>query len=363
LQRERLGLPGKKERSLLVILLVFSVTIGSFSVGPSFSSRSVVQVGLFYYVWYTGKLGEGHWNGSLRWTVVDEPLLGYYDSSNSTVIRQHLDWFKELGIDFLMISWWGPNSFEDNVTKAIFSMVKQCNYPIQIAIMVEAYNCSGAYDFTSIYDYISSTYVAPYGGIYMKLNGLPLVCFWNDNINMTATQANRDAIHNVTGFSARIVDQTPSYVDWYAWRPCSTDQDSIGYPNVFPKLSMDGFTCIESRYDDSHIGGTHTFDENYSDGLYDKQWRTVQEYADQGNLSIVAIYSWNEYYERSEIEPHLSPEGEHVLLPFSKTYHYIQAVPEFPPFLILALFMTATLLTVKVQRRRAQNGDLKNESD
>ena len=317
-----------------------------------------VKVGLFYYVWYTGELGKDHWNGSSGWTVVDTPLLGFYNSSDPKVIKQHLDWFKELGIDFLIISWWGPHSFEDNATKTIFSIVKQYDYPIQITIMVEAYNWSGIYDFKTIYNYINDTYVVPYPSICLKLNDLPLVCIWNDNINMTATQANRDAIHNVTGFTARIVGQS-DYVDWYAWRPCSTDQDSEGYPNIFPKLSMDGFTCIEPRYDDSHIGGSSTFDENYTDGLYDEQWRTVQEYADQGNLSIVAIYSWNEYHERSQIEPHISPDGSYVQSPFSKTYHYIQNIhdyiqitPEFPSLLVPTLLMIATLLAVVVLKRK-----------
>jgi hypothetical protein len=332
-----------------------------------------VKVGLFYYVWYQGVYGSGHWNGtppndpnSLRWKVVDEPVLGFYNSSDPKVIKQHLNWFEELGVDFLIISWWGPNSFEDNATKTIFSVVKEYNYPIQITIMVEAYNWSGIYDFKTIYDYINHTYVVPYPNIYMKLYGLPLVCFWNDNINMTATLANREAIHNVTGFTARIVGQS-YYVDWYAWRPCSTDQDSVGYPNIFPKLSMDGFTCIEPRYDDSHIGGTQTFDENYSEGMYDQQWRTVQEYANQGNLSIVAIYSWNEYHERSQIEPNIGPDGQYDLLPFYKTCHYIQiihtisTIPEFPSLLILPPFMIVTLLAMMVHRRKSHRWRLETE--
>ena len=330
---------------------------------------NATKVGLFYYVWYNGTLGQGHWNGtppddptSTKWTVVDEPVLGFYNSSDPKVIKQHLEWFKELGIDFLIISWWGPNSFEDNTTKTLFSIATQYGYPIQITIMVEAYDWSGLYDFKTIYDYINDTYVTPYGSIYMRLYDLPLVCFFNDNINMTRTEENRTAIHSVSGFSARIIGQS-NYVDWYAWRPCSTDCE--GYPNVFPKLSKDGFTCIEPRYDDRHIGGNSTFDENYAESLYDEQWRTAQEYKDQGNLSIVAIYSWNEYHERSEIEPHISPEGKLVLLPFSKTYHYTQTIletiPEFPSLLTPSLLMIATLLAIMVYRRKAHERRMKTD--
>jgi hypothetical protein len=330
---------------------------------------NATKVGFFYYVWYNGTLGQGHWNGtppddpnSTKWTVVDEPVLGFYNSSDPKVIKQHLEWFRELGIDFLFVSWWGPNSFEDNATKTLFSIAAQYGYPIQFAIMVEAYDWSGLYDFKTIYDYITDTYVTPYGNIYMRLYDLPLVCFFNDNINMTRTEENRTAIRSVSGFSARIIGQS-NYVDWYAWRPCSTDGED--YPSVFPKLSEDGFTCIEPRYDDSHIGGHSTFDEDYTEGLYDEQWRTAQEYRDQGNLSIVAIYSWNEYHERSEIEPHISPEGKLVLMPFSKTYHYTQSIletiPEFPSLLMPLILMIATLLTIMVYRREGHERRMKTE--
>jgi len=260
------------------------------------------------------------------------------------VIKQHLEWFKELGINFLIISWWGPNSYEDNSTKIIFSVVEQ-DHPIEIAIMVEAYNHSGVYNFTVIYDYIHDNYALQ--SKYMKLNEKPLVCFFND-YNMTGNKTMQDAIHNDSRFSSKIVGHN-DYVDWYAWRPCSVDRE--GYPDVLPRLSKDGFTCIEPRYDDSHIGRTYTFDENYSDGLYDRQWNKALEYREEGNLSIVAVYSWNEYHERSQIEPHIA-DGKYILSPFCKTYHYVQVIPEFSSFLILPIFMTTTLTAVIVYRRK-----------
>jgi hypothetical protein len=30
-------------------------------------------------------------------------------------------------------------------------------------------------------------------------------------------------------------------------------------------------------------------------------------------INYVIIYSWNEYHERSEIEPHIGPDGEYAL--------------------------------------------------
>jgi len=314
----------------------------------SLSRHNDVRVGFYYYVWYGEGFGGRHWNDSDVAPVVDEPILGYYNSQNTSTIRQHLNWFKELNISFLIISWWGPNSYEDNATKTIFSMVKQYNYPIEIAIMVEAYNWSGIYDFKAIFDYINDTYVVPYGSIYMKLYDLPFVCFFNDNINMTRTEANRTAIRSVPGFSARIVGHTEDYVDWWAW-------PIAGYEEApKPRLSRDGFIGILPRYDDTHLPNrTNTmYDVNYTEGLYDEQWNETLRMIEENTVNFVAIYSWNEYHERSQVEPHISPDGTYVLSPFSKTYHYIQAIPEFPSLLVPTLLVIATLLAVIVLKRK-----------
>jgi hypothetical protein len=331
---------------LVLVMICAILTCSSLPTRQVLGATSDVKVGLYYYAWYGEGLGGRHWNDSDNNVVVDKPILGFYSSQNVTIIKQHLDWFKELGISFLIISWWGPNSYEDNATATIFSVVKQYDYPLEIAVMVEAFNWSGTYDFKAIYDYINETYIAPYGSIYMKLDGLPLVCFFNDNINMTRTEANRTAIRSVTGFSARIVGHS-DYVDWYAW-------PIAGYSQApKPKLSRDGYVGILPRYDDTHLPNrtNTTYDVNYTEGLYDEQWKEVLRLENENAVNFVAIYSWNEYHERSQIEPLIGPDGKFALLPFSVTFKY---VPEFASFLVLSIFMMATLPAVILYKRKKQ---------
>jgi hypothetical protein len=307
------------KRQLLAVVLTSVFALGLFPVRPSSCSASEAKVGLFYYVWYEGGLGNGHWNSSLGWTVVDTPLLGFYNSSDPMVIRQHLKWFDELGVDFLIISWWGSGTlqgyeFADTTTRLVFDLINETNSPIKITLMVEDFNQSGTYDFGAIYDYIYDNYATQYWNEFFDLNGKPLVCWWNSD--MTNTSESRQRIGNDSRFTARIIGHH-DYVDWYAWRPCSVDDED--YPLTLPKLSKDGFTCIEPRYDDSHIGRSSTFDADYSEGVYDRQWTWALK---QGShLGIIAVYSWNEYHERSQIEPHIT-NGTLVLLPFTKTYQY-----------------------------------------
>jgi hypothetical protein len=343
-------------KTMIIAVLVALSISSAFLVKPSFDSESKIKIGLFHYVWYRGTLGKGHWNGtppddsaSLAWKVVDKPVLGFYDSQNTSLIRQHLEWFRELRIDFLIISWWGPDSYEDNSTKVIFSLIEQEHSPIEIAIMVEAYDRHGVYNFTAMYDHINDKFASRSN--YMKLNGKPLVLFFND-INMTGNKALQDAIHSDGRFNSKIVGHS-NYVDWYAWRPCSVDSET------YQKVSADGFTCVEPRYDDSYLGRNNTFDKDYSEGLYDKQWKWAIE--NNTNLSIVAIYSWNEYHERSQIEPHITNE-RYILSPFCKTYHYAAIIPEFPSFLIPLLLLVTFVFIVVMHRRKRTTDQIDDSS-
>jgi hypothetical protein len=348
------------KRRLLVTGLIIVLVGSAVAIKPCLGLKSDVKVGLFYYVWYTGKPGEDHWNGSLPWTVVDEPLLGYYNSSNSTVIKQHLEWFRELNINFLIISWWGPpglggNVFnEDSATREVFNVINETGSNVKVTLMVEGFNMSGNYDFKAIYDYISTNYLDVYPNEFFELNGKPLVCWWNDD-NMTGpngqpNNTNIQQILNDSRFEARIIGHD-DYVNWTAWRPNSLPGQNNS--NVLPVLSVDGFTCIEPRYDDTHINGTNAIDPNYSLGMYDNQWNWA---ISNSGVKIIAIYSWNEYHERSQIEPHIAPDGEYVLLPYAETYHYIQimTVSEFSTFLFLPPLLVTTLLAVTIYKRKSK---------
>ena len=294
-----------------------------------------VKVGLYYYVWYDN--GSRHWNDKLCNAAVDEPILGYYSSQNETIIKQHLDWMMDLGMDFLIVSWWGNeeilggSSYEDESCKLIFSIIKEYEYPIKAALMVEGFNeTNDIYNFLSIFDYVTNTFVTPYADVYMTIDSKPLLCWYNAD-NMTGTLENPkpeniNEIRNDSRFESRIVGRN-DYVDWWFCVPCSVNNSTI------PPLSKkDGMICIEPRYDDQFLGRAQnsTFDENLAEGLYDSQWCEAMRLAEEGKVSYVTIYSWNEYHERSQIEPHISIDGKYILSPLCKTKEYIQKIKGFP---------------------------------
>jgi hypothetical protein len=79
------------------------------------------------------------------------------------------------------------------------------------------------------------------------------------------------------------------------------------YDEGNPVISDDGeFTIvprIDSYYNEGYQGGSYLrFDPNLASGLYAEQWSYVLAHRSQ--VQLVLIYSFNEYHERSEIEPH-----------------------------------------------------------
>ena len=302
----------------IAIAVLLIVSLAGLVYHESSEQNTTIPVGVFYYAWYNGTgssicPNQGHWNSSTNsnWAVEDTPLIGFYNSCDAEVVYKQLSEMTIAGINFIIVSWWGMPPYDGgqkaSVNAAVETLYKVANasFPnIKIVIMVEGFNESGTYNFNSIKAYIYSNFYNAYPNERFFLNNStrPLLCWWNapnmTGLNQTPNWTNINAIHNDTMFEDKILGQSLNYVDWYAWRPCSVDSNETP---VFNK--NDGVVVIEPRYDGSHIGqgANAAFDLAYSQGLYDAQWNYVLSH--RNSIKCVLIYSWNEYHERSQIEP------------------------------------------------------------
>jgi hypothetical protein len=332
--------------------MIFSLF--SFSSNTRVSANNDIMVGVFYYPWYVDGYNHGHWNGSATeanpnlpstwWAVVDEPVLSWYASSNVSAIRQHLDWFRDAGIDFGIISWWGPHSYEDNCTKILFNVTKSYASWFKWVISVEGYREGyNDYNFTDIRGYINDTYAYPYDDIWLDYNNRPLLC-WMTAPQMTGTATDPkpqsiEEIMNDSIFEPRIIGQD-SYVNWTSWRPYRGCNITSPYPP-----SMNEFMCVMPRYDETRLDPQHKtpgaprnimcdphldgsdgeYVEPLDEPLYDKQWKEVLTNASAGKVKYVAIATWNDFTERSQIEPchdNTSAYGYYSTFLLDKTRYY-----------------------------------------
>lgn len=89
-------------------ILGTSTTVGSPEAptheGTATKTASDRLIGAHYYTWYGP---ANHWSNG----YTGEPTLGEYDSQDSTVIMQHVDWAATSGIDWFNTTWWGPDSY------------------------------------------------------------------------------------------------------------------------------------------------------------------------------------------------------------------------------------------------------------
>jgi hypothetical protein len=111
--------------------------------GPDPSYR----VGAFYYGWYGNPEADGRW---VHWEDTNHalyppddissdyyPLLGPYSSSDPVVLARHMAWLRQAGIGVLIQTWWGRDSFSDQVVSPILDAA--ADYGIKVAFHMEPY--------------------------------------------------------------------------------------------------------------------------------------------------------------------------------------------------------------------------------
>jgi len=300
-----------------MLVLVFLSTSCIFTLPLTKANSEIVipKIGLYYYPWYVGDWSVNHKN------CPDTPVLGQYNSSDLHVMDQHLNWFEQLGIDFIIFSWWGKGSPADANTKIMANEISRNYSNIQFFIMVEpfttgwdeAYNpLNGICNYTLIYNYIYDTYADHYNSSYFYLDGKPAIGFYDGPTrNLTI-----NGVPDDNRFTSRLIGPFPN--------------DNWEYQVPDPSLStqpvcMDNEISVCPRYD-AH--GWHE-DVNYTQELYDQQWHKAISDANQGKVNIVTIISWNEYAERTQIEPTNDTTSAFKSDPFhlfNKTKQYIETI-------------------------------------
>jgi len=334
----------KKSMAFAIVLFFLSASSTLILLSTKANSETTIppNIGVYYYPWYMGEWGLYHKN------CPDTPVLGQYNSSDLHVIDQHLDWFEQLGIDFVIFSWWGKGSPADTNAQIMVNEMARNHSNIQFFIMVEAFttgweegynSTTGIYSYTLIYNYIYDTYVNPHNSSYFCLDGKPAIGFYNgpNNRNLTI-----NGVPDDNRFTLRLIGSFPN--------------DNWEYQVPNPSLStqpvcMDGEISVCPRYD---AGGWHE-DVNYTEGLYDKQWKKAITEASQGRVKIVTIISWNEYAERTQIEPTYDTTSafkSNPLYIFNKTKTYVETIdktvgaPSLPPEFIYTITVAVVLMVI-----------------
>ncbi len=282
----------------------------------------------YIYLWYGVDRPERHWNDSPVTLVVDKPLLGYYNSSDPRALEVQLRQLEAAGFDGVIVSWWGQGSPSDRALRVLVELLETRVAGLRFAVMVEPYRGEDPDAYTeewwrNVLGYLEKNYIAPHRDKYLHLQGKPLILAYSP------IGSSFDPRQAFSGYTIRLVDGG----DWYLW-----PHNDTGLAGALT-IARDGYVALAPRIDTSHMveAGAEkeniTLDPDLSKGWYINQWLWVL--GRRGNISIVAIYSWNEYHERSQIEPHIDGKtGEENRLLYDLTRIFIAVLKQDPLLLV-----------------------------
>ncbi|GBF08765.1 hypothetical protein apy_04900 [Aeropyrum pernix] len=348
----------------IILLLMTAMATGMLA---GFTGGEAPLVCVYFYPWYSS---DGrHWGDSPLTPVVDEPLIGYYDSRDPVVVDWQLGLISDAGVDCLFVSWWGPGSFEDEASRLVFQRLGE--HGLKAAILVEPYlgGDAGLYGrgwWEDTLDYIYENFVEKYSESYLSWEGSPLVLAFNP-IGMSYRPLD-------PRFTIRIVGNDidrAGYQHWDLWpdylAPWVAEKDAV------LRVRSDGYVAITPRFDDRvfcetgvRTGcGQRLIDPDYALNAYAIQWEWVLRNLDR--VRLVAVYSWNEYHERSMIEPHrdataVNPDPYYV---YKVTMNYVakleagvggQGTTDMLAPAAAALALSSLLILILYRARRGGRG-------
>jgi glycoprotein endo-alpha-1,2-mannosidase len=321
----------------LVMVLQDSTALNAESLRESMVSRKVLA---FYYPWYGTADGPGGEGRTVHWGRIDAvnkdiqasthyPIIGAYDSHDPKLIDQHCQWAKLAGIDTLIVSWWGHNSYTDRVMNRILDGCRQhgltaCIYYETVPRPQTAE--SAANDIVKVLE--------KYGEhpAHLKVNGRPVVFIYGRTLQELGLTDWLKAIRlinekykgGITTIgdqfsygSARIFDGVHTYNPAGSLQGQKPDaarkwasETYKSWVRIADQAGKISTITVIPGYDDTKIRKPGLAVERYKTRLYRAQW----EEAIKADPHWILITSFNEWHEGSEIEPSAEYKDEYLEL-------------------------------------------------
>lgn len=256
----------------------------------------------YYYIWFDPQ----SWNRA----KIDYPQLGQYSSDDESVIRQHIAWAKDAGIDGFIVGWKSTKKLNARLEK-ILSIADTEAFKIILIYQ--------SLDFSrdpltvkrisaDLDEFIAQHIHHPSLQVFAK----PVV-IWSGTWKFSAkqidsvTRSRRDKLLILgTAKSVKDYQRIAPLLDGNAYYWSSVNVDTN--PNYESKLN-DMANAIHSRnglwiapaapgFDARMVGGTQVIERKDGETL-----RRQMEAATAASPDAIGLISWNEFSENSHVEP------------------------------------------------------------
>ncbi len=265
-------------------------------------SRAPIPLLAYYYIWFD----PSSWDRA----KIDLPELGPYSSDDPKVMRQHIDWAREAGIDGFIVSWKSTPTLNRRMQQ-LMEIADESNFKLVMIYEGLDFNRNPlpVAQVDADFDYFLDHFA---GDKAFRLFSKPLAIWsgtWKFSPDEIAkvTGPRRDRLTILaTEKSVADYERIAALVDGDAYYWSSVNPDT--YPNYGDKLN-DMANAIHARsglwiapaapgFDARLVGGTRAVDRKDGATL-----RLQLATAFAASPDAVGLISWNEFSENSYVEP------------------------------------------------------------
>jgi hypothetical protein len=283
-------------------MLLLSIRLPAAAAPAHQDSENPIPLLAYYYIWFD----PGSWDRA----KVDFPLLGRYSSDDAQVMRQHVAWAKQVGIDGFIVSWKGTDVLNRRLEQLMEIAAAEA---FQLVIIYQGLDFERR---PLPIERIASdldTFLADYAGHEaFSLFAQPMIilsgswAFSTDEIAQI-TESRRDRLlilaseRNAQGYQ-RLMD----FVDGNAYYWSSVNPATFqGYQEKLVEMAQvihaeGGFWIAPAApgFDARLVGGTSVVERNDGATL-----RQEFDTAMRSSPDALGLISWNEFSENTHVEP------------------------------------------------------------
>lgn len=286
---------------------------------------------VYYYGWYGNPATDGQW---LHWNEYEHvpptdissayyPMLGPYSSQDPTVLEQHIRWIAGANINVLIYSWWGKNDPTDSGAKQVLDLA--ADYALKVAFLIEPYPGRSIQSICDDIEYLNEKFGRHPASLKLsrKTEGnssarRPVFFVYQPDMyserqlkrlaaNVHATEGNPILLLQSTDIA---LAQTTDADGLFAYEAYQNLQHF--YPGLVETAKKAGVIFIPCVSPGFNINRTmHKTSEMYRTRklgrTYDEWWERVIA----ADADFVAIISFNEWHEGTQIEPAVPAQQLH----------------------------------------------------
>lgn len=305
-----------------------------------------MQVYMHYMPWFQAKPVSAFWGSHWKMAnknpeiIVDAttgkreiashyyPLIGPYDSKDPDVIEYHLLLMKYIGVDALLIDWYGSHSINDyrvNLTASNALIDKMDDVALKFAVVYEEYTAGVVEDQTSKtaiqaaqtdMNYLETNYFR--NTQYLRIKDVPVLLTFGPRFfkqpsqwtTIFSSMEQKPKFLPLWNHGSFVGDTDNGEFSWVDFDPALTGLSS--FYNKLPHVEIligSAYPRFHDFYEEGGVGESY----GYVDAANGQTLFKTLDRASKRNADYIQLVTWNDFGEGTVLEPTFEDQFDHLL--------------------------------------------------